>query len=320
MTFSASIKQDNIFGSGQYLGIDLNTSKTNRTLAFTTVDPYFTVDGISRAFDVYYRTTRLLNSLTDTYQVATPGAAIRFGVPFSDVDTVFFGVGVERTEILTTTSLPNAYFLHLQRFGDRSNAFPLTLGWQRDNRDSAIAPTRGRYQRANGELSLAGDMRYLRTNLQVQQFQPLSDRTTLAVNAELGWGQGLDGDPFPVFKNFYGGGLGSVRGFEQGSVGPIDPTGAFIGGAKRLNLNGEFLFPMPGTGNDRTIRLFAFADAGNVWADGASMDLSTLRASAGVGLSWLSPVGPLKLSWGKPIRSFSGDRIQELQFQIGTAF
>ena len=320
LTFSASIKQDNIFGSGQYLGIDLNTSKTNRTLAFTTVDPYFTVDGISRAFDVYYRTTRLLNSLTDTYQVATPGAAIRFGVPFSDVDTVFFGVGVERTEILTTTSLPNAYFLHLQRFGDRSNAFPLTLGWQRDNRDSAIAPTRGRYQRANGELSLAGDMRYLRTNLQVQQFQPLSDRTTLAVNAELGWGQGLDGDPFPVFKNFYGGGLGSVRGFEQGSVGPIDPTGAFIGGAKRLNLNGEFLFPMPGTGNDRTIRLFAFADAGNVWADGASMDLSTLRASAGVGLSWLSPVGPLKLSWGKPIRSFSGDRIQELQFQIGTAF
>lgn len=320
ITFSASIKQDNIFGSGQYLGIELNTSQTNRTLAFTTVDPYFTADGISRAVDLYYRTTRLLNSLVNTYQVATPGAAIRFGVPFSDVDTIYLGVGAEQTRILSTTSLPNAYYLHLQRFGANSASFPLTLGWQRDDRDSAIAPTRGRYMRVNGEWSAGGDMRYLRSNLQFQQFRPVTERTTFAFNAELGWGQGLNGDTYPVFKNFYGGGLGSVRAFEQGSLGPIDPTGAFIGGAKRLNLNGEFLFPMPGTGNDRSIRLFLYADAGNVWDQAADMDLSSLRASTGLGLSWMSPVGPLKLSWGRPLRSFAGDRIQELQFQIGTAF
>lgn len=320
LTLSASIRQDNAFGSGNYLGIELNTGKTNRTLSFTTVDPYFTVDGISRSVDVYYRTTRLLNSLSDTYQVATPGAAVRFGVPFSDVDTVFFGAGLERTDILSTTSLPNSYFLHLQRFGRRSNAVPLTIGWQRDERDSVLAPSRGRYQRVNLEWSPAADVRYLRSNLQFQNYWPLSEQHTLAFNAELGWGKGLGGDPFPVFKNFYGGGLGSVRGFDQGSLGPIDPTGAFIGGAKRLNLNGEFLLPMPGAGNDRTLRIFAYADAGNVWSESASFDLSSLRVSTGVGLSWISPVGPLKLSWGKPLRQFPRDRIQSFQFQIGTAF
>jgi len=320
LTFSASIRQDNVFGSGNYLGIELNTGKTNRTLSFTTVDPYFTVDGISRSFDVYYRTTRLLNSLSDSYQVATPGAAVRFGVPFSDVDTVFFGLGVERTDILSTTSLPNSYFLHLQRFGRRSDALPLTLGWQRDERDSVLAPSRGRYQRVNLEWSPAGDVRYLRSNLQFQNYWPVTDQTTLAFNAELGWGKGLGGGPFPVFKNFYGGGLGSVRGFEQGSLGPIDPTGAYIGGAKRLNFNVEYLLPMPGAGNDRTLRVFAYADAGNVWAESGRIDLSSLRASTGVGLSWISPVGPLKLSWGKPVRQFVKDRIQSFQFQIGTAF
>jgi outer membrane protein insertion porin family len=123
-----------------------------------------------------------------------------------------------------------------------------------------------------------------------------------------------------VFKNFYGGGLGSVRVFEQNSLGVIDPTGAYVGGATRLNLNGELYFPVPGTGNDKSLRIFAFTDAGNVWREGEQLSSSTLRVSAGVGLSWLSPVGPLKLSWGTPVQYLSTDRIQQFQFQIGTAF
>jgi len=143
---------------------------------------------------------------------------------------------------------------------------------------------------------------------------------SLGINAELGLGKGLGGRPYPIFKNFYGGGLGSVRAFEQGSLGVIDPTGAFIGGAKKINLNAELYFPVPGTGNDKSLRIFAFADTGNVWRDGETMELRSLRSSAGVGLSWISPVGPLKLSYGVPIRVQRNDRIQKFQFQIGTAF
>lgn len=319
-TLSASIRQDNVFGTGHYLSVEVNTSRSNRTLLLSTVDPYFTTDGISRALDLYYRTSRPLNSLGDQYQLATPGAAIRFGVPFSDFDTVFLGVGVERTEITSSTSLPNSYFLYREQFGASSNSLPLTLGWQRDERDSLLAPSVGRLQRVNLDWSIAGDVRYFRSNLQYQQYWPLPGRLTLGLNGELGLGKGLAGKPFPIFKNFYGGGLGSVRVFEQSSLGVVDPTGAFIGGSRRLNLNAELYFPVPGTGKDKTLRIFAFADAGNVWREGESFEVSSLRASTGLGLSWISPVGPLKLSWGTPLRYKPADRIQRFQFQIGTAF
>jgi outer membrane protein insertion porin family len=320
LTLSASIKQDNVFGSGHYLAVEVNTSQSNRTLLFSTVDPYFTADGISRGIDVFYRTSRPLNSLGDQYQLATPGATIRFGVPFSDFDIVFFGLGIERTEIKATSSIPNSYYLFREQFGPTSHAVPLTLGWQRDQRDSVLTPSAGRYQRVNLEWSIAGDVKYLRTNLQYQQYWSLPAKLTFGLNAELGLGQGLGGKPFPIFKNFYGGGLGSVRVFEQGSLGVVDPTGAFIGGAKRLNVNGELYFPVPGTGNDKSLRIFAFADAGNVWREGEPITTDSLRASTGLGLSWISPVGPLKLSWGVPLQATSKDRIQRFQFQIGTAF
>ena len=320
LALSASVKQDNVFGSGNYLGLEVNTSKTGRSLVFSTVDPYFTVDGISRGIDLYYRTSRPYNSLGDQYQISNPGAAIRFGVPFTEYDTVFFGIGIEQTNIGANTGIPNQYFDYRFRYGARSTSLPLTLGWARDQRDSALTPTAGRYQRANIEWSIAGDVRFLRTNLQYQQFFPLWQKLSLGINGEVGWGIGQGGRPYPVFKNFYGGGLGSVRVFEQNSLGVIDPTGAYIGGAKKINLNTELYFPVPGTGNDKSLRIFAFADAGNVWRDGEKITGNSLRASAGFGLSWISPVGPLKLSWGVPVKKLPTDRIQRFQFQIGTAF
>ena len=320
LALSASIKQDNVFGSGNYLGLEINTSKTARSLVFSSVDPYFTVDGISRAIDLFYRTSKPYNSLGDQYQISNPGGAVRFGVPFTEYDTVFFGVGLEQTNIGATAGIPNQYFDYRFRYGPRSTSMPLTIGWARDQRDSALTPTAGKYQRVNLEWSVAGDVKYLRTNLQFQQLFPIWTKLTLGVNAELGYGKGLGGRPYPVFKNFYGGGLGSVRVFEQGSLGVIDPTGAYIGGASRLNVNSELYFPVPGTGNDRSLRIFAFADVGNVWREGERLDPKSLRASAGFGVSWISPVGPLKLSWGVPLRSQPTDRIQRFQFQIGTAF
>jgi len=319
LALSASIKQDNIFGSGNYLGVEVNTSKSNRALVLSTVDPYFTIDGISRALDLYYRTAKPLNSQGEQYELVTPGATVRFGVPFSEYDTVFFGIGAERTEI-HGDRLPNNYFNYKHQFGATSNSIPFTIGWARDTRDSALVPNAGRLQRVNLETSALGDVKYARANLQFQQYLPLTRQFTIAFNSELGLGKGLAGQPYPIFKNFFGGGLGSVRGFEQSSLGPVDVTGAFIGGTKRLNLNTELYLPVPGSGNDRTLRIFTYLDAGNVWGEHQKVDFSSLRASAGLGLSWVSPVGPLKISYGAPIRKQPGDRIERLQFQIGTAF
>ena len=201
-----------------------------------------------------------------------------------------------------------------------STSLPLTIGWARDQRDSALVPTNGSYKRVNLEWTPVGDVNFVRVNAQYQQYIPITNRFTLGLNAEVGVGEGLNDKPFPVFKNFYGGGLGSVRVFDQGSLGVVDPTGAYIGGNRRLNLNAELYVPVPGTGTDKTLRVFLFADAGNVWAEHEKVDMSTLRSSAGIGLSWISPVGPLKLSYGKPLRKEPKDRIEEFQFQIGTAF
>ena len=320
LSLTASIKQDNVFGSGNYLGVELNTSKSSRTLVLSTIDPYFTIDGISRAFDIFYRTVRPLNSQGEQYQLVTPGATIRFGVPFSEYDTVFFGVGIERTQIKGDTALPNNYFLYRERFGSTSTSVPITVGWSRDQRDSALVPTAGRYTRLNFDWGIAGDTRYLRANAQYQHYIPITKRFTVAFNAELGWGKGLSGRSYPIFKNFYGGGLGTVRGFDQGSLGPVDVTGAYLGGNRRVNINSELYLPVPGAGNDRTLRLFTYVDVGNVWGEFEKVTAGSLRASAGVGLSWISPMGPLKLSYGTPIRKQPEDRMQRLQFQIGTAF
>ncbi|MCC2675549.1 MAG: omp85, partial [Ramlibacter sp.] len=320
LALSFSIKQENVFGTGNYLGVEVNTSKYNRTLAINSVDPYFTADGISRTVDLYYRTSRPYDEMGGNYQLVTMGAGLRFGIPFSETDTVFFGGTLERTEIKPGTNIPAAYLAYAERFGYASSAIPLSIGWSRDDRDSSVTPNRGRYQRLSGEWGVAGDARYLRGNYQYQHYIPLNKQFTLAFNGELGWGKGLQDRPYPVFKNFYSGGLGSVRGFEQGTLGPKDPTGSSIGGPRKVTLNAEVITPFPGAGNDKSLRLFGFMDIGNVFGENQKVNFGDMRASAGVGLSWLSPIGPLRIAVAQPIRTQPGDKIQRLQFQIGTSF
>ena len=320
VSLSFGIKQENVFGSGNYLGIDVNTSKYNRTLVLSTTNPYFTQDGISRTLDLYHRSSKPYQDQGGNYELVTQGASVRFGVPFSETDTVFFGGGLERTTIKPGTNMPAVYLAYAEEFGYTSLAVPLTIGWSRDSRDSALVPNSGLYQRLNTEWSVAGDARYLRANYQIQQYIPLNKQFTLAFNGEAGWGKGLNGQPFPVFKNFYSGGLGSVRGFDQGTLGPRDVTGSSIGGPKKITLNAEVIAPFPGAGNDRTLRIFAFTDVGNVFGEDQKLTVSDLRASVGVGLSWISPIGPLRIAFANPLRKQAGDRIQKLQFQIGTSF
>ena len=320
LSLSFGIKQENAFGSGNYLGVEVNTSKFNRVIVLNTVNPYFTPDGVSRTIDLYHRVSRPYQDQGGNYSLATTGAGVRFGVPFSERDTVYFGLNAEKTTIKPGTNIPAAYLAYAQQFGYSSSALPLSVGWSRDDRDSSLAPTRGRYLRVGAEVGVGGDARYVRSQYQYQQYIPLNKQFTIGLNGELGYGKGLGGKPYPVFKNFYSGGLGSVRGFDQGTLGPRDVTGSVIGGPKKVTLNAEVIAPFPGAGNDRTLRVFGFVDVGNVFGETEKIQLGQLRVSVGAGLSWISPVGPLRLAIANPVRKFAGDRIQKLQFQIGTSF
>ncbi len=320
-------KQDNAFGSGNSLGVELNTSKYNRTAVLSTTNPYFTEDGVSRTFDIYQRTSKPYTDI-DSYSLETSGASLKFGIPVTDSDTIYVGGGVDRTTIVTGTYLPAVYQDFANEFGYTVYAYPLTVGWARDTRDSALVPSTGKIMRTSGEWSVGGDMRYVRGTAQYQQFFPISKKVTAAINGELFLGAGTSSLSYPVFKNFYSGGLGSVRGFEQGSLTTAAQRAAdqsstaalATGGAKKINFSAEVLSPFPGGGNDRTLRMYGFLDAGGIFGADESIQMGDLRASAGVGISWISPVGPLRLSFAKPIKQFDGDKIQSMQFQIGTSF
>jgi outer membrane protein insertion porin family len=322
VVLSAGIRQDNVFGSGTSLGLDVNTSKANRTIALTQYDPYFTTDGISRSTELYYRTYQPLYYTGDTtYKIVQQGGNVKFGVPFSETDTVFFGIGYERTTIDVSSNTPLAYQNFVTKNGRITNNIPITVGWSKDQRDSALVPTRGRYQQANLEVGIpGGDLEYYRAYYQHQYFYPVSKSFTLAFNNEIGYGHGYGNKDFPVFKNYYAGGIGSVRGYETSTLGPRDANGIAIGGASKFVGNMEFIFPLPGSGVDRTVRLFTFFDYGNVFAEGQPYKLGEMRYSTGFGLSWLSPIGPLKISMGFPIKRKAQDQTQRFQFQIGTAF
>ncbi len=321
VALSFGIRQENAFGSGNYLATEINTSRFNRTIVVSTTDPYFTPEGISRTVDLFHRTNRPYLGDLNAYSLVSSGAGLRFGVPFSEIDTVFFGLNYEQTTINPGTNLPNAYVEYVQQFGYSSNSLPLTVGWARDGRDSALVPNRGMFQRFNADYSATGDSRYLRSNYQVQQYTPLTKKFTLALNADFGWGQGVSGRPYPLFKNYFVGGLGSVRGFQQSTLGPSDTSNSiFLGGAKKIVMNAELLAPFPGAGSDRTLRLFTFVDTGKAFGENEKVRLNELRSSFGVGLSWISPMGPLRFSYAVPLKRQVTDKIQKLQFQIGTSF
>ena len=328
-TFTASISQANFAGSGNTVGIELNTSKYNRTIAFSQTNPYFTDDGISRAFSLYLRTSRPPALNIGSYTVKQMGGNLTFGVPFSESDTVYFGAGLERTELETDLTSPTIYQTFVRQNGGpesgigkaTTNAIPLTAAWGRDTRDSAVTPTRGRFQRANFEIDAIGDAKYYRMVYEHQWWKPLTRWMTLALRGEFDYGKGIGGSAYPVFKNFYAGGIGSVRGYESSSLGVVDPRYYdAIGGSKRIIGNAELQFPFPGSGTDRSLRWFTFVDGGQVFQEDAKIRFDEFRYSAGIGLSWISPVGPLKLSYAKPLNSLPGDRLERFQFQMGTGF
>jgi outer membrane protein insertion porin family len=313
------ITQENAFGSGNYLAVQVNTSKYNRNIVLSTTDPYFTEGGISRTIDVFHRTTRPYFGDLNSYTIVNSGLGMRFGVPVTEFDTIFVGANAEQTQVKPGTFLP------ADIPAGTWNSLPLTLGWSRDRRDSALVPTAGNLQRVFSDWSVAGDTRYVRANYQFQQYVPLTKKFTFAFNADLGLGKGLNGQDYPWFKNYYVGGLGSVRGYQQSTLGATYTDRAtnnvfYRGGAKKVVFNAEFIGPFPGAGNDKTLRMFGFVDAGYAFADNQNIDLGLLRSSYGVGLSWISPMGPLRFSYGIPIQQRPGDKIQKLQFQIGTSF
>jgi outer membrane protein insertion porin family len=321
LTLSASVSQSNIFGTGNQLSFQVNNGTVSKVYQVSYLNPYWTVDGISRGFDVYYRTLDTASLVTGEYKSITTGAGVRFGVPVTEYDTVNFGIGYEQTRLVLDSFSPQRYLEYANTFGSRSSTIRGALGYARDTRDSIYFPTRGSLIELGGEGGLpGGDIKYYRINTRFQYLRPIWGPIVGAANFEFGFADGYGGKPLPFFKNFYAGGVDSVRGFQANSLGPRDANGDFLGGSKRLVGNLEVLFPLPGVKLDKSVRLSGFVDFGNVWGLGQKIDLKGLRGSVGIGVSWFSPVGPLKFSLAKPLSNNPNDKVERFQFLLGRAF
>ncbi|WP_323011236.1 outer membrane protein assembly factor BamA [Castellaniella sp.] len=344
LMLSAGISQDNAFGSGNSLALNINTSKTNRAAIISHTNPYWTQDGISKTTSIYYRRLTPYD-VSDSgslgwYSNESMGLGLNFGVPISEVDRVFAGFTLERNSLrdmvmgtnLDNNPAPLAYQNFVREYGETTNAGIFSIGWAKDTRDNAMAPHKGGYTRLAADISTL-DLRYYKLSGQQQYFLPLGRAFTLALNGQVDWAKTYGGDskPFPVIKNMYAGGIGSVRGYEGASLGPRDTlTDTFLGGSRRIVGNVQLYMPFPGASRDRTLRWFLFSDVGQVTTtdnsgcpqgqDNRVADPCGWKYSAGIGLSWESPLGPLQLSVARPLNSKEGDQKQMFQFQIGTGF
>ena len=324
LILSGSVAQQNVFGSGNSLALQVNTSRINKVYSLSYTNPYFTPDGVARGFDVYRRDTDSSSLSIASYTTKTYGAGIRFGVPLTETDSVNFGLAAERTELGLNDSAPVLRYLdYVNTFGYITNSVVARAGWARDSRDSILYPTRGRLQSITGEVGVPGtDLRYYKVNYQHQWFQPIGfiKDWVVALNGEFGYGNGYSGRPLPFYKAYYAGGVSSVRGYDTSTLGPRDENGDPIGGNRRIVGNVELLFPFPGLKTDKSVRGSVFFDVGQVKGPGAQPDFEGFRYATGVALQWASPVGPLKFSFAFPLGTKDGDKLQRFQFQVGTGF
>lgn len=322
--FSGSINQENFLGSGRRVSAAFNNSDVNRVYSLAYTNPYYTIDGVSRGFTLFSRETDAFRANLARFSTDTLGGFVNYGIPINEFDTFTIGLGYEGLDVLTNERTPQQFRDFITDNGDEYGSFKLTAGISRDKRDRFIFPTSGLFQSINLEVA-AADLEYFKLSLRNQVLFPLTDDLTLSFNGELGYGDAYGNTTeLPFFENFLAGGPRSVRGFEANTLGPRDDTPGLendpLGGNLRVVGNVELLFPPPFYEDSETVRVSAFVDAGNVYGPDEEFDVETLRASAGLSLTWLSPLGGLSFSYAYPLNEEPDDDIEAFQFSLGTTF
>jgi outer membrane protein insertion porin family len=319
LLLSGSVSQNNIFGSGRHVTAQVNTSKVNTAYVLSYTDPYWTVDGVSGGFDLYLKKLNAeASGLLGRYDTETFGGQMRLGVPISEFNTIQYGFGAENTKITTFDDSPLIYRDYVATFGSENTNVYLTAGWVRDQRDSLIYPTKGSLHKAGAEVGTPlGTLEYYKLTYQYQRYFPLTRYVTFMLNGEIGYGDGYSDKPLPFFKNYFAGGVSSVRGFRTYTISPKDSDGNPRGGSKKILANAELLFPFPGMENDKSVRISGFVDSGMV---DDTYNTDAVRYSAGLAVLWVSPFGPLKISVAQPLKSLPLDKTQRFQFSFGGVF
>ncbi|WP_179995452.1 outer membrane protein assembly factor BamA [Acinetobacter sp. YH16053] len=373
VTFQAGLSQTNFLGTGNSVSIDLSRSETQDYYNLSVTDPYFTIDGVRRGYNMYYRKTKLDDNYNvNNYVTDSFGGGINFGYPIDENQSISAGLNIDQTEVTTGNRVstyirdyllenggkeigssnycidnndPCGTKLKADRFSGDYLTYNLNLGWSYNTLNRPIFPTNGMSHRVNAEIALPGsDVEFQKVTYDAQAYFPLGHDFVLRGYSKLGFGNDL-----PFYKNFYAGGYGSVRGYDNSTLGPkYDSVYAEhnslenfdleeVGGNALVQFGTELALPVPFKGDwTRQVRPVVFAEGAQVFdtqcdvsssadlrkycKDNYGFDFGEMRYSVGVGFTWITMIGPLSLSYAYPLNDKQGDDTKNIQFEIGRTF
>ncbi len=322
LLLNLSLNQENFMGTGKQVEIDLDNSEVNQKFLISYTNPYYTPEGISRGFSLYYNKYDAAAEDISSFASNSYGGKVSFSVPLSENDSVSLSAGVEQREITLGTDPAEHISTFTDTHGLDYQQLPVTVSYVHDTRNRSIFPTSGQRHRLSLQGALPGsDLQYQKLSYDGAYYKAINDDFTFSAKAKIGAGTGggdLDGLPF--FEKYNAGGIQSVRGFEQNSLGPLDSNGDAKGGDLMVTATAEVLFPMPLATDVKSVKMSAFVDAGNVFDSTGDFDSAELRYSAGLGVVWLSPIGPFEVSYAKALNAKDDDKEQAVQFSIGASF
>ena len=346
MVLGANLSENNFLGTGKKVTVAVNRSTYQDSLNLSFSEPYFTVDGVNVGYSIFSRETDYDKINVSSFSTNSKGANVSWGYPVSEVERIGFGVGFENLEIRSGNYSSSEIRRFIDANGSNFDVFNLNLNWSKSTLNRGIFATRGASQRAALNFALPGSgLEYYKMTYKGQYLRGLTRSLTLKLRADLGLGESYgDTTQLPFFKNFYGGGFGSVRGFERNSLGPQDTPCAGddescttssiygrpdpIGGNVQIEFGAEIIFPMPFIKDNRSMQSAFFLDVGNIFNTKCGdtqincfkPDAGELRYSVGIGATWLSAMGPLTFSFAKPLNSSDYDEIEMFQFSLGNQF
>ena len=317
-----SVTEENVLGTGNRLRASFNNSKVSRDISVSWLNPYWTVDGVSRGIEAYNRRTDASDANLADYDLDQIGTGVTFGIPVSEFTRINVGLNAEQTDFLAGPSASEQVKIFERENGGRFITLLATAAWAKDDRNSRFLPTKGSLTRLSGEVTVPGsELTYYKLFARHQRLFPLTEDFVFVLEGELGYGDGIGGtSDLPLTENFFAGGLRSVRGFKANTLGPPDSEGRPLGGNLKTVGTAEVILPLPFTKDSATFRITSFVDAGNVYGPDEDFDFDTLRYSTGIAAIWLSPVGPLTMSFAEPLKSQTGDQTQGFQLTFGTSF
>ncbi len=334
------LSENNFLGTGNRLGLTLSKSDFQKQLNFDYTDPYFTPAGVSVGYSVFFNSFDSSNFNNAQYSSKSYGSTVTFGVPITETDSIGLNIGVDSRQINVFPGLsPQSIVDYLAAVNHRTfHTWRTELSWAHDSRNDFFAPTRGTYQRIGAEFALPGStVQYYKLSYSFQKYWPLAPWLVLKTAADLGYGdiygspsvrtlpggRVVTADTLPFFENFYAGGVRSVRGFRDNTLGPVDfapgsTARQYLGGSVKTTGTIETYFPT--LIKTQTARLSTFLDFGNVYRNTSNFDAGQFRASAGISLEWRAPIGPIIISYAFPFRKQPGDETESLQFTFGSQF